>query len=201
MKQIKGGIVSLDPGIRTFMSLFSDKGYCEVGNVGPQIKKKKPTWRIPRKKLLPNDQKPPSTPSSQSLPPKPPSSKHSNRKRNRPKKFKQCPSPPRGPLAVNECRMRTLRSELSRSEELKLTRRQRYRRRKLVRRLENRNIRIVDDVHRRLISYLTQNFQVVLIPNFRVKSITKRGKRKLGSKTVAKLMRWSHYKYEILLRY
>ena len=61
------------------------------------------------------------------------------------------------------------------------------------------NIRIrhlVDEVHWKVIKYITDNYKEVLLPSFEVSNITKRLKRKIRSKTVRSMLTWRHFTFK-----
>jgi IS605 OrfB family transposase len=123
------------------------------------------------------------------------------------KKKKKCPANRlSGPLAVNAYRIRTLQSQVdqslgkNRGEPGYFTRKQRANRRRLIRRLWNRIVRVVDDIHRKLISMLINKFAIILIPKFNVSRMVRRGgHRVIGKKSSANLLRWAHYKFRMRL--
>ena len=61
------------------------------------------------------------------------------------------------------------------------------------------NIRIrhlVDEVHWKVIKYITDNYNKVLLPSFEVSNMTSRLKRKIRSKTVRSMLTWRHYTFK-----
>jgi transposase len=205
MEPLKG-IVALDPGALTFMSLFSNEGYSEVGNLlskrqstkrpnptmGP--KKKRKRWRIPK---LP-------TPPVTNPPPNLPSKEHLVRVRKR--KNKSSANRLSGPLLVNAYRIQTLQSEIDRSKGKEkgqpghLPAKKIQNRREKIKELWDRIVRIVDDVHRKLISKMIKTYALILIPKFNVSSMVRRGThRVIGKKSVSNLMRWAHYRFRTRL--
>jgi len=57
-----------------------------------------------------------------------------------------------------------------------------------------------NELHKKTINYLAKNYDVVLIPEFGVKSMVKRGKRKIRSKVVRSMLTWSHYMFRQRLK-
>ena len=198
LKELEG-ILSLDPGAVTFMSLFSDDGYCEVGKLLGEKKRKrkgKRSWKLPK---FP---KPPRVPPPHAL--QQPGTRPQMRIREIKKKADA--NRLKGPLAVNAYRIRTLQSEIDQSLGKKinepgyLTCKQRGNRHRLIRRLWKRTVRIVDDIHRKLIAMIVNQFAVILIPNFNVSGMIRRGDhRVIGKKSVANLLRWAHYRFRTRL--
>ena len=62
---------------------------------------------------------------------------------------------------------------------------------KLRKRLES----LRDDFHRKVSSWLTRTFDVIVLPVFNTHLMARRGQRKIGTKTVRGLMTWAHGKF------
>jgi putative transposase len=60
---------------------------------------------------------------------------------------------------------------------------------------------IVDDLHWKSALFLCKNFNHVLLPDFKVKSISKIGRRNIKSKSVRNLLSLSHYRFSERLKY
>jgi putative transposase len=52
---------------------------------------------------------------------------------------------------------------------------------------------LVKEVHCKIVHFLVTNFQNIIIPPFNVGQMIKKGNRKISSKTVRKMVCWSHY--------
>ena len=63
-----------------------------------------------------------------------------------------------------------------------------FRMRKKIRQLQN-------EIHRKTIKFLTDEFDVIVIPPFEVSGMVNRKTRKITKKTVRKMLGWSHYKF------
>jgi len=64
----------------------------------------------------------------------------------------------------------------------------------------NRRVRnMITDIHHKLAKYLCENFRVVILPEFKVKSMVRRGKTSLHSKVARGMVTWSHYKFRQIL--
>lgn len=88
----------------------------------------------------------------------------------------------------------TLISQMS-----KLSSRKKYRHRKaLLKRYQNVK-NWVKDCHRKTVKHLVDRFDVIIIPEFNSGAMSKRGNRKIGSKTVRSMLTWSHYKFRMML--
>jgi putative transposase len=62
-------------------------------------------------------------------------------------------------------------------------------------RIRNRIRNLVDEVHKKVVSFLLSRFQNIIIPPFEVKNMTRRIDRKINSPTVRKMICWSHYRF------
>lgn len=67
---------------------------------------------------------------------------------------------------------------------------------KLRSRLEN----LREDFHRKVSSWLTKTFDVIVLPVFNTHLMAKRGERNIGTKTVRGLMTWAHGKFRQTLK-
>ena len=54
---------------------------------------------------------------------------------------------------------------------------------------------LVDELHKKLATWLCQNYAAVLIPEFGVQQMVQKGKRKIGKKTSKAMLLWSHYRF------
>ena len=52
-----------------------------------------------------------------------------------------------------------------------------------------------NEIHRKTIKFLTDEFDVIVIPPFEVSGMVNRKTRKISKKTVRKMLGWSHYKF------
>lgn len=59
---------------------------------------------------------------------------------------------------------------------------------------------LVREVHRKMATWLCENYKVILIPKFETSKMVKRGKRKLNNKSVRNMLTWSHYGFRELLK-
>lgn len=76
----------------------------------------------------------------------------------------------------------------------------RRRRRKAWLRLLERIRNKVDEVHKKLATWLCENHRVVLIPVFETQQMVNRRDRKIGSRTARALCTWSHYRFRQRLK-
>lgn len=66
---------------------------------------------------------------------------------------------------------------------------------KAIGRIYDRVRNLVDDVHKKAAKWLCENHQVVLIPKFSSQQMTRRGERRIHTKTVRSMLHWSHYRF------
>jgi putative transposase len=77
--------------------------------------------------------------------------------------------------------------------------RKRHRYRKaFLKRLRNVKNRI-KDCHRKVVKYLVDNFDIIIVPIFHSKDMCNRDRRRINSVTVRNMMGWSHYKFRMML--
>jgi len=84
--------------------------------------------------------------------------------------------------------------------------RQRYKMKRATNRLRLRIKNIVDEVHKKSVSWLTNHYSTIVIPKFGVSQmvmkIDSRGKqRRIRRKTVRAMLTWSHYRFRHRLIY
>lgn len=71
--------------------------------------------------------------------------------------------------------------------------RKKRRMRKAQKRLRHRIKNLVDEVHKKTVHFLVNNFTNIIIPPFQVSQMIKRKNRKINSKTVRQMVCWRHY--------
>ena len=59
---------------------------------------------------------------------------------------------------------------------------------------------LIDDLHKKIAHFLVNNFDVILLPTFEAKQMTKRGGRKLRKKSVRQMLTLSHYRFKVFLK-
>ena len=60
---------------------------------------------------------------------------------------------------------------------------------------------LIDDLHKKVAHFLVTNFDIILLPTFETKQMTKRGARKLHTKSVRQMLTLSHYKFKTFLKH
>ena len=58
-----------------------------------------------------------------------------------------------------------------------------------------------NELHKKTVNYLAENYDVVIIPEFNVSNMVRREKRKINSKTVRSMLTWSHYSFRQRLKH
>ncbi|KAE8218304.1 hypothetical protein CF319_g7796 [Tilletia indica] len=76
----------------------------------------------------------------------------------------------------------------------------RYRMRRAANRLRARIRNLVDEVHRQLTSFLSHNYDTILLPTFNAHQMSRRGQRRIGRRTVRAMMTWAHGRFRSRLK-
>lgn len=63
-------------------------------------------------------------------------------------------------------------------------------------RLRIRIRNLVDEFHKQIANYLTNNYKIMLLPTFETSQMVVKGKRKLRTKTARQMLTWGHYRFE-----
>lgn len=63
-------------------------------------------------------------------------------------------------------------------------------------RLRIRIRNLVDECHKQIANYLTNNYKIILLPTFETSQMVVKGKRKLHTKTARQMLTWGHYRFE-----
>ncbi|NEO68109.1 transposase [Moorena sp. SIO3H5] len=78
---------------------------------------------------------------------------------------------------------------------------QKRRMRKAARRIIIKIQNLINELHHKAARFLVDNFDVILLPSFETKEMTKRGSRKIRSKTVRNLLSFAHYRFKQFLKH
>jgi len=78
--------------------------------------------------------------------------------------------------------------------------RQRQKMRKASAKLRNKIRNLVDECHKQAASWLTKNYEVILLPKFETSQMTKKKKRKIRIKTARQMLTWAHYRFKQVLK-
>ena len=76
-----------------------------------------------------------------------------------------------------------------------------YRMKKALFRAFNKIRNLVKEVHNKLVAFLVQNYDVILLPSFETSQMVVKKARKIRSKTVRSMLTWSHYSFKQKLLY
>ncbi len=72
--------------------------------------------------------------------------------------------------------------------------------RKAANRIKVKIRNLVDELHKKIAHFLVTNFDIILLPTFETKQMTKRGARKLRKKSVRQMLTLSHYRFKTFLK-
>ena len=72
---------------------------------------------------------------------------------------------------------------------------QRYRMKIAGLRIHSKIRNLVDEVHKKLVKCLCENYRKIVLPVFETSKMVKRGMRKLHKKTARAMLTWSHYRF------
>jgi transposase, IS605 OrfB family, central region len=89
-----------------------------------------------------------------------------------------------------------LQSRLSRAPRLK-----RRRMRQAAFRLRERIRNLVDECHRKVAAFLTDNYRLIFLPTFESAKMVAKAGRKFGSKTARAMLTWAHYRFQQFLKF
>jgi len=73
--------------------------------------------------------------------------------------------------------------------------RKRYKLKKVILRMRQRLRNLVDELHKKLSTWLCRNYEVILLPEFRSSGMIGKHNRRLTSKSVRQMLTWSHYRF------
>ena len=59
---------------------------------------------------------------------------------------------------------------------------------------------LIDELHKKIAHFLVTHFDIILLPTFETKQMTKRGSRKLRTKSVRQMLTLSHYSFKKFLK-
>ena len=74
--------------------------------------------------------------------------------------------------------------------------RQRYKMKQAGLRIQLKIRNLIDDVHKRMVSWLCWNYRTILLPSFETSNMVRRGKRRIRSKTARAMLTWAHYRFK-----
>ncbi len=78
---------------------------------------------------------------------------------------------------------------------------QKRRMRKAARRMTIKIQNLISELHHKTARFLVDNFDVILLPTFETAQMSKRGSRKIRSKTVRNMLTFAHYRFKEFLKH
>lgn len=81
----------------------------------------------------------------------------------------------------------------------KAGRKQRRRMRQAANRMRAKIRHLIDEAHKQIVGYLTNNYRVIFLPTFETSQMVAKASRKIRSKTVRSMLTWAHYRFELFL--
>ena len=72
--------------------------------------------------------------------------------------------------------------------------------RKAANRIKVKIRNLIDELHKKIAHFLVKNFDIILLPTFETKQMTKRSGRKLRKKSVRQMLTLSHYQFKVFLK-
>jgi putative transposase len=92
---------------------------------------------------------------------------------------------------------------ISQKSQLKGTANKRTRQRlsQKINRLLVRIRNLIDEVHKKTAKYLTSEYKLIFLPTFETSQMVAKDTRKIRSKTVRQMLRWSHYRFKMFLKF
>lgn len=68
-------------------------------------------------------------------------------------------------------------------------------------RIRGRIKSLIDELHKKCAKFLVDNFDVILLPTFETSNMSRKGKRRIRSKSVRQMLTLSHYKFKLFLKH
>lgn len=81
-----------------------------------------------------------------------------------------------------------------------INRRQRQKMRRAAGRIRTKIQDLVNEVHKQVSCYLTQNYRVIFLPTFETSLMVAKVKRKIRSKIALAMLTWAHYRFKLFLK-
>jgi putative transposase len=79
-------------------------------------------------------------------------------------------------------------------------RRQRQKMRIAAGRMRTKIQDLVNELHKQVAHYLTENYRIIFLPTFETSSMVAKAKRKIRSKTARAMLSWAHYRFKLFLK-
>jgi putative transposase len=71
----------------------------------------------------------------------------------------------------------------------------RHRLKRVGARLQLKIRNLVDDLHKKLVKFLCENYTRIIIPKFETQGMIRRSQRRINSATARKMVTWAHYRF------
>jgi putative transposase len=68
-------------------------------------------------------------------------------------------------------------------------------------RLRGKIKNLVDELHKKTVRFLVDNFDIILLPTFETSQMSKKAKRRIRSKSVRQMLTLSHYRFKQFLKH
>jgi putative transposase len=81
----------------------------------------------------------------------------------------------------------------------KACRKQRRRMRQAAHRMRSKIKNLIDEAHKQIVGYLTDNYRIIFLPTFETSQMVAKARRKIRAKTVRSMLTWAHYRFELFL--
>ncbi|WP_287296334.1 transposase [Moorena sp. SIO2C4] len=78
---------------------------------------------------------------------------------------------------------------------------QKRRRRKAARRMVIKIQNLINELHHKTARFMVDNFDVILLPTFETAQMSKKGNRRIRSKTVRNMLNFAHYRFKEFLKH
>ena len=88
---------------------------------------------------------------------------------------------------------------VSKTDQKTTTHAKRYRYKKAQARIRKKIRDLVDEFHKKTSTYLCRNYDTILLPTFETQQMSRRGHRRISSKSVRAMLTWSHYRFRTRL--
>ncbi len=72
--------------------------------------------------------------------------------------------------------------------------------RKAANRIKVKIRNLIDELHKKIAHFLVTNFDIIFLPTFETKQMTKRGKRKIRKRSVRQMLTLSHWTFKAFLK-
>jgi putative transposase len=81
-----------------------------------------------------------------------------------------------------------------------ICKRQRQKMRKAAGRMRTKIQDLVNELHKQVSCYLTENYRVIFLPTFETSQMVAKARRKIRTKTARAMLTWAHYRFKLFLK-